>query len=117
MTEVFSNQIPYEVEFLAAADDVLHEIKATLLIDYTAQRVDKSEEWEVDYFIVFENIEMMNVETGEDILLQDDARKSVEGFIENYIRNGKGGVNDADVISRCYEDIEEEEFYGYEEEH
>jgi hypothetical protein len=117
MSQIFSNQLPYGVEVFLAVEDVLHEVKAKLLIDYTAERLDKLEEWEVDYFIAFENIEMINVETGEEIVLVDDARKSVESFIENYIRNGKGGLNDADVISKCYEDIKEEEFYGYEEEH
>lgn len=114
----YQNEIPYEVEVLVTADDILHEVKAKLNIEFTAEQWDEyGDGWDINYDIAFEKVEMRNVETDEPITLVDDALASVLRFVENYVRNGAGGLNHADVIQKCGELASEEFKYGYQEEH
>lgn len=117
MTQHFQNEIPYEVDVLVTVDDILHEVKAKVAIEYTAERWDEYDGWDINYDIRFEELNMKNVETDEEITLVEDAETSVRKFVENYIRNGAGGLNDSDIIQKCGEAIREEELYGYEEQH
>lgn len=117
MTQTFEGEIPYDVEVLVTTNEILHEVTAKLYIEFEAERWDKYDAWDIEYRIRFESLGMKNLETDEEITLIEDAETSVKKFVEDYVRNGAGGLNNIDVIQKCGEAISEEITYGYQEEH